>query len=564
MRDLAALVVLGCLFVFPSMFSRDLWDPDEPRYMEVAREMVEIGGDAWIVPRLNGVLYAEKPPLFFWFSALLYRLGLGLNAGRMTAGLASIGTLVLTYLLARRFWPAPAPLLAGLASLTFLSGWKMRKGVIDPFLAFLSTAALYCAVRAMHREGRAGGAWWLGFYAAVGCGILTKGHVMLLVAAAPIILYGILCRPRLPGGVWRWHLAGVVLLLLVVAAWLVPAGVGGGIDYLESLTIGQLTRRVVASHDHRSPFYYYIGQYPLHFSPWFLLFIPAVALAIREWRAQRHSGSLLALIWFVALFVAFTCISGKREGYLLPLVPAFGLLVGAHLGRGLCGSFYLPRATVRLFVATFIVGALFFMVAGAAIVIVWFDAGLADQLQPKMADSFDVVRAESAPALAVLAAATAAGIGVVAAICALLCRRPGRLRVSIIATVVLSLAVSLHADLLIVPLLNPLKSGRIFCRQASPFLGAGVDVYLFPQHFSGMYNLYTSRVSMPVLTSERELLEVLKGSRAAAVICDGRALRHHAPDVVERYQPVMERRMGHRRMVVLANHGAPTAVEAAQ
>jgi len=46
----------------------DLWNPDEPRYAQVSREMVS-GGD-WVLMHLNGQVYGEKPPLFFWAMGL--------------------------------------------------------------------------------------------------------------------------------------------------------------------------------------------------------------------------------------------------------------------------------------------------------------------------------------------------------------------------------------------------------------------------------------------------------------------------------------------------------------
>ena len=46
----------------------DLWPPDEPRFAEVAREMVQSGD--YLVPRVNGEPDKEKPPVLFWAVAL--------------------------------------------------------------------------------------------------------------------------------------------------------------------------------------------------------------------------------------------------------------------------------------------------------------------------------------------------------------------------------------------------------------------------------------------------------------------------------------------------------------
>src|SRR5437879_2017467 len=67
LRDLLLLAVLaGILFSF-GLGSRSLWSPDEGRYAEIPREMVESGD--YVTPRLNGVKYFEKPVLFYWLQA---------------------------------------------------------------------------------------------------------------------------------------------------------------------------------------------------------------------------------------------------------------------------------------------------------------------------------------------------------------------------------------------------------------------------------------------------------------------------------------------------------------
>src|SRR5437762_5613576 len=59
------------LFYLP-LGLRALWDSDEGRYAEIAREMLELKD--WITPHLNYVVYFEKPPLTYWLTALSLRV----------------------------------------------------------------------------------------------------------------------------------------------------------------------------------------------------------------------------------------------------------------------------------------------------------------------------------------------------------------------------------------------------------------------------------------------------------------------------------------------------------
>ena len=64
------ILLIACFFLFfYKIGARDLWNPDEPRYAQVAREM--LGTGEWVVPHLNGQVYTEKPPLYFWLIALI-------------------------------------------------------------------------------------------------------------------------------------------------------------------------------------------------------------------------------------------------------------------------------------------------------------------------------------------------------------------------------------------------------------------------------------------------------------------------------------------------------------
>ena len=106
---LLVIVAVVAVQVVPSLFTRDLWRPDEPRYAQVAHEMAATG--VYTLPHLNGEVYRQKPPLFFWCSAPLERLGLGMTATRVVTGVAVCGVLWVLYLLCRRRLGSGAALL---------------------------------------------------------------------------------------------------------------------------------------------------------------------------------------------------------------------------------------------------------------------------------------------------------------------------------------------------------------------------------------------------------------------------------------------------------------------
>ena len=90
-------VVFLAVLVFFLYFYRSsavgLVGPDEPRYAQVAREMLRSGD--WITPHLMGEVWFEKPPLYYWLTAACFKIG-GANeqTARFPAALFATGFLV--------------------------------------------------------------------------------------------------------------------------------------------------------------------------------------------------------------------------------------------------------------------------------------------------------------------------------------------------------------------------------------------------------------------------------------------------------------------------------------
>src|SRR3984957_15481376 len=175
---LAIYALLAAVIYLPGLGRPALWEPDEGRYAEIAREMV-VSGD-YVTPRDDYELYFEKPPLVYWAEAVAIKVfGVDEFAVRLPAAMFSIGQVVITAALAEAMLGASAGFLAALAlALSPLFFSLARFATLDPALAFFLTAAL-AAFYAASREGSfaipASRKWMLTSSAMLALGTLAKG-----------------------------------------------------------------------------------------------------------------------------------------------------------------------------------------------------------------------------------------------------------------------------------------------------------------------------------------------------------------------------------------------------
>ena len=147
--DKTTALFLIILFFSAALFSFKLGDrsfrnPDEGRYAEIAREMVVSGN--WIEPKIYGVDYLRKPPLFYWLTAFFFKL-FGFNewAGRSVPALFGVLGVLATFWFVRRIFDESA---AFFSTLVLASNfWYLEVGrylVIDAVFSFFVVSGLYC------------------------------------------------------------------------------------------------------------------------------------------------------------------------------------------------------------------------------------------------------------------------------------------------------------------------------------------------------------------------------------------------------------------------------------
>ena len=326
-RDLVVLALLGGLLFLPGLGRRDVWNPDEPRYGEVAREMVATG--EYLVPHYNGRLYTQKPPLMFWaMAASGFLLGdLDETAVRLPSALAAIGCVLLVYALGLRLFDRRAAWLAAIAFATCSKVlWQARFGQIDMLLTFLVLCAVW-----FWMKGRLDGprAYSLLFFVFAALATLAKGPVGLLPPLLSILAFLAL---TLDGTGFRNLMLGRGLVLWwgVVVLWLAPAVLLGGDEYSRDILLRQNVTRYVNPWGHYQPPWYFLQVLPVDFLPW-SVFLPASYIGSRSLDLERRRHFLFLLCWVAVTVLFFSVSPGKRTVYILTCYPALALITGAGL-----------------------------------------------------------------------------------------------------------------------------------------------------------------------------------------------------------------------------------------
>ena len=314
----------AALFAF-HLGSYGLWEPDEARYAEIAREML-LWHD-WIVPHLNYVPYIEKPPLLYWLTALSMRIfGINEFAARFINAAAALAGVLATYVFTRRTFGRDRALLA--ATVLATSGlYAVMAQVLTTDM--LLTAAITAALFAFYLHWREGGRWWLLCYGAIGAGMLTKGPigVAIPVLVGMIFLWweegwaGLRRAPR------RFHIfAGATLSIAIAVPWFIAITIRQP-DFLNFYFVGENLRRAfVASYDHSQPFYYYVPVIAAGMLPWTLAapFIP--------WRSLPPNPTRrFCMIAALSVFGLFSLAHSKLIPYVLPALPPIAILIADGL-----------------------------------------------------------------------------------------------------------------------------------------------------------------------------------------------------------------------------------------
>lgn len=350
-RLIFALCLLGIALLYGwRLGARSLWEPDEPRYAEIAREMI-VSGD-WIEPRLDFLKYYEKPPLTYWITALSFSaFGISETTARLGPVLAALALLSGTWLLGRRLYDEWTANLGTLAFALSLYAWITGRLLLtDIFLAagVIWAVAGYVMAAEEGTKARSPSKGMAVAGAALAVAWMAKGPVGLVIPLLGIVPHAWLGRKEVRVGARGWLLAGGVFALLGVP-WFVAICVRDP-SFAEFFFYHEHVLRYLTPEARRPQSWYFyllvllVGLFPISvLIPWG---------SYRAWpglrpRTREGRGSLLLTGLGFLTLLFFTLSHSKLATYVLPAAPAFALLTARGLRLAMGSGDGAPREGER-------------------------------------------------------------------------------------------------------------------------------------------------------------------------------------------------------------------------
>ena len=545
----------------------DLWNPDEPRYAQVAREMVT--GGNWVLMHANGERYVDKPPLFFWliaFSSFLWQ-GLTSFSARFPSALLGMLTVLLTFVLGRRLYSGRTGFLSALVLATSIEfAYLSTRANIDATLTFFTTASLLIFLhwyqhdkmkRSGEKDKRSLSIY--GFYAGMALATLTKGPVGFILPLLVSLVYLFLEKDWVALKRMRL-LTGMILCFGMILSWYVLAALKGGQSFIDETLLHHTLDRFAKGSSHARPFYYYFVNFPADFMPWVLFLPGAIVFGLSKREEGISKGFLFLLVWFVSIFLFFTFSKGKRELYLLPLYPAAALIVGRYWEEYLSGE---SLASFQKIWITVPIYALMILLLGMGVVLLAVPAvanvpiGFASPGMLKMVVKAAGVGANYLsyipPSRVIPFIVLLLGSGFLLAVA-----QSFRNRCLVFSLIVAAVGIGFfYGTRFIFPLVNPYKSARFLSQEITQTIKSGEKLAMYGDFGSvgtAPYNLYTGIVPILEIEEEAPLIDFLRSNERVFCLFKNREfemLRRKYPGAP--FHLLTKRRVGDREMALVSN-----------
>ncbi|HPD61739.1 MAG TPA: hypothetical protein PKV48_08295, partial [Thermodesulfobacteriota bacterium] len=410
--------------------------------------------------------------------------------------------------------------------------WLGRRANIDMTLSFWVTLAITFFLLGL-REGKKSRFFYLIPYVAMGIGVLTKGPVGFLLPFLTMVVYLVVTknfrhfkRLEIP-----W---GLLIFILIIGAWLIPACIKGGEEYTRTILFKQNVGRFTEAWSHAQPFYYYLEVFPSGFIPWVVLLPGALLWGLSKGQREHQLNFYFPLCWFLTIFIFFSLATGKRELYLLPLYPAAALLVGSFVNALICSPEQEGIISKFFLFPFYILGGVF-MLGGIGIWVFPFIKTPVSGLIRFFPHLFIFI-------LLFLAG----GYLIISFV------RKNKLMASFLTVILIMVFGFLGAIEVVLPNINPLKSAKPMCQSILRYLPKDKKIVAFGLKLAP-FNFYTGLNKIEELNNSEELMRAFNSPSVGLILLmENSFVELQEKNLIPANIRVVEKsKIGHRSFILL-------------
>lgn len=337
------LVFAFLLFVF-DIGSFPLISPDEPRYAETAREMIE--SNDFVNLFCNYLPRFDKPILFYWFEVLSFKVfGINEFAARFPSVLAGMGMVWLSYLIGNRHGFALVSSAITMTSFVFFLSSKLA--ITDMAVCFFISASLvffylgYCNRYERKQKfafsGSISSKWFISSLIMMAFGFLTKGPIALLLPGLIILIFLIFVKDLMSfiNHAKQELLLGFVSFLALTVPWFIAIHIKTQGGFTKEFFFNHNLNRFLHEHSgHGEPFWFFVPVLLVSLLPWSVFLLQSIFSFdySRKYNLQTDKAVTqriisFSLVWFAVIFVFFSFSQTKLVTYIMPGILPLNFII---------------------------------------------------------------------------------------------------------------------------------------------------------------------------------------------------------------------------------------------
>jgi len=352
-----------------------------------------------------------------------------------------------------------------------------------------------------------GGLWFFGFYIGMALATLVKGPIGFILPLLVSLIY-LIVQKDWKGIKGMRLLPGMLLFLVVVLIWYLPAVIAGGKPYLQETLFKHTVDAYARGWTHVRPFYFYFLYFPADFLPW-TLFLPGIIFFGLSKRKEGIGREFLfLLVWFVSIFLFFSFSKGKREIYLLPLYPAASLMVGNLWDNYISSPNRDSKREVWVSLPIYVLAVLLFLM-GIVLSLISVVAGFSMNYQTSRFVGAILKGAQMGakylsyiPYKSYTPFIFLLGSGILLALAHRL-----KLKSTVFLLIVVTVGIAFfYGTRFIFPMIDPYKSARFLSQEVRQAMKPGDRLAMFGGFAMGPYNFYTGIVPIVDIESDDEMV----------------------------------------------------------